>query len=189
MLMSSKALRRRLHHGDVDGKRKEHFETWVLESLSEPLLADDDYIENKKEEGTVSLDIHIFKPHRTIKLDTNVVLGSGTIIGRLLSFPSAALNMQNNKMLPPPLSPLQEERLRNLRQRLEVPFDGSKAEHQDALKQLWKLTYPDRELPSLKSELWKEMGWQGSDLSTDFRCVIKSNALYFKERGWEIEYG
>ena len=42
---------------------------------------------------------------------------------------------------------------------------------QDALKQLWRLAYPDRELPSLKSELWKDMGWQGSDPSTDFRYV------------------
>lgn len=40
---------------------------------------------------------------------------------------------------------------------------------QDALKQLWMLAYPNRELPPLKSELWKEMGWQGSDPSTDFR--------------------
>lgn len=46
--MSSKTLRRRLHHGDVDGKRKEHFETSGLDSLSEPLLGDDDNIENKK---------------------------------------------------------------------------------------------------------------------------------------------
>jgi len=50
---------------------------------------------------------------------------------------------------------------------------------QDALKQLWKLAYPDRELPPLKSDLWKEMGWQGSDPATDFRCVIKNNASYF----------
>lgn len=40
---------------------------------------------------------------------------------------------------------------------------------QDALKQLWRLAYPNREIPPLKSELWKEMGWQGSDPSTDFR--------------------
>ena len=104
--MSSRTLRRRLYHGDVDGKRQEHLETSGLDSLSEPLLADDDYIENKKvrncmlnggrlssffkwfyilwcyvsmschtdmyswrsmgwweEEGAVSLDIHILKPH------------------------------------------------------------------------------------------------------------------------------
>ncbi|GKV07649.1 hypothetical protein SLEP1_g19396 [Rubroshorea leprosula] len=41
----------------------------------------------------------------------------------------------------------------------------------DALKQLWRLAYPNRELPSLKSELWKDMGWQGSDPSTDLRYV------------------
>lgn len=40
---------------------------------------------------------------------------------------------------------------------------------QDALKQLWRLAYPDRELPALKTELWKDMGWQGPDPSTDFR--------------------
>lgn len=40
---------------------------------------------------------------------------------------------------------------------------------QDALKQLWRLAYPDRVLPGLKSELWKDMGWQGPDPSTDFR--------------------
>lgn len=42
---------------------------------------------------------------------------------------------------------------------------------QDALKLLWRLAYPDRVLPSLKSDLWKEMGWQGPDPSTDFRYV------------------
>ncbi|GFY98082.1 ELMO/CED-12 family protein [Actinidia rufa] len=53
---------------------------------------------------------------------------------------------------------------------------------QDALKQLWRLAYPDRELPSLKSELWKEMGWQGSDPSTDFRgggYVSLENLIFF----------
>ncbi|XP_058747581.1 uncharacterized protein LOC131620496 [Vicia villosa] len=38
-----------------------------------------------------------------------------------------------------------------------------------ALLLLWILTYPVRELTSLKSDLWKEMGWQGSNPSTDFR--------------------
>ncbi|KAG5041895.1 hypothetical protein JHK87_005810 [Glycine soja] len=190
--MSSRTLRRRLHHGDVDGKRQEHLETSGLDSLSEPLLADDDYIENKKictledlwDDERKKAQFHwtfIFSNliAQWAQWLANVVLGSGSILGRLLSFPSAALNMQNNRMLPPSLSPLQEDRLRNLRQRLEVPFDGSKAEHQDALKLLWKLAYPDRELPSLKSDLWKEMGWQGSDPSTDFSflCTFGTNGL------------
>ncbi|KAK2972673.1 hypothetical protein RJ640_003514 [Escallonia rubra] len=76
----------------------------------------------------------------------------------------------------------EEARLKNLQRRLEVPFDGSRLEHQDALRQLWMLAYPDRELPSLKSELWKEMGWQGPDPSTDFRgggLISLENLIYF----------
>ncbi|CAN1246374.1 ELMO domain-containing protein A, partial [Linum grandiflorum] len=77
---------------------------------------------------------------------------------------------------------LQEERLVNLQRRLGVPFDGSLLEHQDALKKLWRLAYPDRQLPALKSELWKEMGWQGCDPSTDFRgggYISLENLIYF----------
>ncbi|KAK7396098.1 hypothetical protein VNO78_16859 [Psophocarpus tetragonolobus] len=193
--MSSRTLRRRLHHGDIDGKRQDHFESSGLDSLSEPLLADDDYSDSKKmctledlwDDERKRAQFHwtfIFSNliAQWAQWLANVVLGSGSLLGRLLSFPSTALNMQNNRMLPPSLSPLQEERLRNLRQRLEVPFDGSKTDHQDALKQLWKLAYPERELPSLKSELWKEMGWQGSDPSTDFRgggFISLENLIFF----------
>ncbi|CAN1765490.1 ELMO domain-containing protein A, partial [Linum perenne] len=77
---------------------------------------------------------------------------------------------------------IQEERLSNLQRRLGVPFDGSLLQHQDALKQLWRLAYPDRQLPALKSELWKEMGWQGCDPSTDFRgggYISLENLIYF----------
>ena len=42
------------------------------------------------------------------------------------------------------------------------------------MRQLWRLAYPTREIPPLKSELWKEMGWQGTDPSTDFRFPICS---------------
>ncbi|GLT36481.1 hypothetical protein SLA2020_108550 [Shorea laevis] len=55
-------------------------------------------------------------------------------------------------------------------------------EHQDALKQLWRLAYPNRELPSLTSELWKDMGWQDSDPSTDFRgggFISLENLIFF----------
>lgn len=54
---------------------------------------------------------------------------------------------------------------------------------QEALLLLWRLAYPDRELPSLKSDVWKEMGWQGSDPSTDFRCVVKSYMYCSNEMG------
>lgn len=40
--MASKTLRRRLHHGDVDGNRHEHLEASRLDSLNEPLLGNYD---------------------------------------------------------------------------------------------------------------------------------------------------
>ncbi|GAB2295833.1 hypothetical protein Dimus_029986 [Dionaea muscipula] len=79
---------------------------------------------------------------------------------------------------------LEEERLKKLQGRLQVPFDGNRTEHQDALRQLWTLAYPSREIPPLKSELWKEMGWQGQDPSTDFRgggYISLENLIYFAE--------
>jgi hypothetical protein len=45
---------------------------------------------------------------------------------------------------------------------------------QDALRALWRSAFPGRTLPGLVSEQWKEMGWQGTDPSTDFRCVMTS---------------
>ncbi|KAA0043665.1 Transposon Ty3-G Gag-Pol polyprotein [Cucumis melo var. makuwa] len=54
----------------------------------------------------------------------------------------------------------------------------------DALKRLWRLAYPDRELPPPKSELWKDMGWQGTDPSTDFRgggFVSLENLIFFAQ--------
>lgn len=48
---------------------------------------------------------------------------------------------------------------------------------QDGLRQLWRLAFPDTTIPPLKSEAWKEMGWQGTDPSTDFRYnKLESNA-------------
>ncbi|KAI8017723.1 hypothetical protein LOK49_LG04G03517 [Camellia lanceoleosa] len=47
--MTSRALRRRLHHGDVDGKRHEHLETSGLDGLDEPLLGNHDYDETCSE--------------------------------------------------------------------------------------------------------------------------------------------
>ncbi|KAF4391678.1 hypothetical protein F8388_005443 [Cannabis sativa] len=55
----------------------------------------------------------------------------------------------------------------------------------DALKQLWRLAYPTKELPPLKSELWKQMGWQGVDPSTDFRgggFISLENLIFFAQK-------
>ncbi|XP_021282158.1 ELMO domain-containing protein A isoform X2 [Herrania umbratica] len=129
-------------------------------------------------EYIVALDCHSYN-------FANIVLGSGSFIAQLLHLPSNIQNGPSQKLLLPALSPLQEERLRNLQQRLGVPFDGSRLEHQDALKQLWRLAYPNRELPSLKSELWKDMGWQGPDPSTDFRgggFISLENLIFFAKQ-------
>ncbi|XP_078161899.1 uncharacterized protein LOC144557230 isoform X1 [Carex rostrata] len=80
------------------------------------------------------------------------------------------------------LTPLQEHRLQKLKDRLGIPFDETRPDHQDALKALWKASFPERELPGLVSEQWKDMGWQGVNPSTDFRgsgFVSLENLLFF----------
>ncbi|XP_015581966.1 ELMO domain-containing protein A isoform X2 [Ricinus communis] len=189
--MSAKTLRRRLHHGDVDGNPKEHFNASGYDGLIEPLLERDEHDDTPIAALTLE-DIWNAEERRenihwTLVLSQLIAqwtqwLGSGSLIGRLLPLPFAGPSGSNGKLLLPYLNPLQEERLRNLQQRLGVPFDGSRLEHQDALKQLWRLAFPGRQLPSLKSDLWKEMGWQGSDPSTDFRgggFISLENLIYF----------
>ncbi|XP_062215747.1 uncharacterized protein LOC133916199 isoform X2 [Phragmites australis] len=103
----------------------------------------------------------------------NIIASAGSIFGRLFPFSS------DNPVY---ISPLQEEKMNTLRCRLQIPFDGSRIEHQDALRQLWHLAYPTREVPPLKSELWREMGWQGTDPVTDFRSggfISLENLIFF----------
>ncbi|KAH6772233.1 ELMO/CED-12 family protein [Perilla frutescens var. hirtella] len=196
--MSSRTLRRRLHHGDVDGGRSDRYETSALDALNEPLLGvgDRDYDYNKHSEGQALVDIldeqrsseHL---HWTLVL-TNVIaqwahwldifISSGSLLARIVPFISGSQNGANQHLPPILLSPLQEARLKYLKQRLSVPFDGNSSEHQDGLRQLWRLAYPDRQLPALKSEVWKDMGWQGSDPSTDFRgggFISLENLIFF----------
>ncbi|CAN6836922.1 unnamed protein product [Brassica oleracea var. botrytis] len=83
------------------------------------------------------------------------------------------------------LTPAQEECLQRLQNRMEVAYDTSIPQHQEALKGLWKLAFPEEELHAIVSEQWKEMGWQGKDPSTDFRgggFISLENLLYFAKR-------
>ncbi|XP_031104214.1 ELMO domain-containing protein A [Ipomoea triloba] len=198
--MSSTTLRRRLHHRDLDGKRNERYE--VNQSMSsdddlgEPLLGPHNRYDHSEgctlaeilDEGRAQERLHwtLLFSHLIAQWAqwlANIVLGSGSFIGRFLPFlPLLTQSGSTTKLLPPPLNPLQEARLKHLKLRVAVPFDGSSVQHQDALKQLWLLAYPNREFPSLKSELWKDMGWQGCDPSTDFRgggYVSLENLIYF----------
>ncbi|XP_073099319.1 uncharacterized protein [Elaeis guineensis] len=80
------------------------------------------------------------------------------------------------------LSPLQAKRLQRLKHRMNIYFDPSRRDHQEALRALWYATYPDQELHGLISDQWKEMGWQGRDPSTDFRgagFISLENLLFF----------
>jgi ELMO domain-containing protein len=67
------------------------------------------------------------------------------------------------------LSDVQLERLEKLRDSISVPYDGSRQEHQEALRKLWALAFPHIPCTVLKTAQWKEMGWQGDDPGTDFR--------------------
>ncbi|KAK9052002.1 hypothetical protein SSX86_028630 [Deinandra increscens subsp. villosa] len=75
-----------------------------------------------------------------------------------------------------------EARYQRLRDRINVPYDETRVEHQKALVELWNLAYPDVTLKGLISDQWKEMGWQGVNPSTDFRgggFLSLENLLYF----------
>ncbi|XP_048435055.1 ELMO domain-containing protein B isoform X7 [Pyrus x bretschneideri] len=86
-------------------------------------------------------------------------------------------NKRNEKPDDYSLSPLQEQRLLRLQARLQVPFDENRPDHQEALKALWHAAFPDVALRGLISEQWKEMGWQGSNPSTDFSLFSYSEML------------
>ncbi|XP_010657264.1 uncharacterized protein LOC100267122 isoform X3 [Vitis vinifera] len=94
----------------------------------------------------------------------------------------------NDKYLDYPLSPLQpngtyhrlltslqEQRLQRLQDRLQVPFDETRTDHQEALRALWHAAFPNIVLRGLISEQWKDMGWQGPNPSTDFRLLFKQD--------------
>ncbi|OEL21191.1 hypothetical protein BAE44_0017791, partial [Dichanthelium oligosanthes] len=206
--MSTSSLRRRLHHGDVDGRKNEHVDISSADALNEPLLGSshdnggsqvydprrqDLWDDDRKKEQLHWSFLFSNLIAQWAQWLANIIVGSGSIFGRLFPF---SLDSQSNPVY---LSPLQEERLNTLRRRLQIPFDGSRIEHQDALRQLWRLAYPTREIPPLKSELWKEMGWQGTDPSTDFRFPISSliieksfqmllNKLQGQRSDWEYPF-
>ncbi|TYH45550.1 hypothetical protein ES332_D11G272700v1 [Gossypium tomentosum] len=194
------ALRRRLDHGDVGRMSNGNYMMTGLHGLDEPLLGNRDY-DGRHSEGKTPECIWVegqWKEHlhwaallftnlivQWAQWIANIVLGSVSFIARILPLPSNTQSGSNWKLLEPALNLLQEARLRSLQQRLGIPYDGSRLEHQEALKQLWKLAYPDRELPSLKSELWKDMGWQGPDPSTDFRgggFISLENLIFFAKK-------
>ncbi|WOK94379.1 hypothetical protein Cni_G03081 [Canna indica] len=190
--METKTIRRRLHHKDVDGRQNEYLDPSKFSGHNEPLVENDNdavhakgYNRSKQDSDDKKKEVNL---HWTLLLSNltvqwsnwlaNIAISSVSVVGRFLPISFISINEQYQICL----SPLQEERLRNLRERLKIQFDGSCSSHQNALKQLWQSAYPDREAPPLKSESWKEMGWQGCDPSTDFRgggFVSLENLIFF----------
>ncbi|XAR55481.1 hypothetical protein NMG60_11035559 [Bertholletia excelsa] len=113
---------------------------------------------------------------------TNAMVGPRSWIGGIFSR-SGNRRFGSDKFIDYPLNPVQqEERLQRLQERLNVPFDETCIDHQEALKELWYAAFPNVALSGLISEQWKEMGWQGPNPSTDFRgCgfISLENLLFF----------
>lgn len=110
-----------------------------------------------------------------------VVNGSTAWIGRGLSC-VCVQSRDRDARLSFDLTPVQEECLLRLQNRIEIQYDSSNIEHQEELKALWFASFPGTELRGLISEQWKEMGWQGKDPSTDFRgggFISLENLLFF----------
>ncbi|KAG8391498.1 hypothetical protein BUALT_Bualt01G0194000 [Buddleja alternifolia] len=110
-----------------------------------------------------------------------VVAGSAAWLGRGLS--CVCVQRRDSDARPSfDLTAEQEESLQRLQNRIDVAYDSSVPEHQEALRALWNAAFPGEELRGLISEQWKEMGWQGKDPSTDFRgggFISLENLLYF----------
>ncbi|CAH9096403.1 unnamed protein product [Cuscuta europaea] len=109
------------------------------------------------------------------------VTGSAAWLGRGLSC-VCAQGRESDARLSFDLTPTQEECLQRLQSRIDVAYDSSNPEHQEALRALWNAAFPEEELRGLVSEQWKDMGWQGKDPSTDFRgggFISLENLLYF----------
>ncbi|XP_065632999.1 uncharacterized protein LOC112018015 isoform X1 [Quercus suber] len=110
-----------------------------------------------------------------------VVAGSAAWLGRGLSC-VCAQRRENDARPSFDLTPAQEECLQKLQSRIDVAYDSSIPEHQEALRALWNASFPEEELRGLISEQWKDMGWQGKDPSTDFRgggFISLENLLFF----------
>lgn len=88
------------------------------------------------------------------------------------------------------LNETQRRRLNALALRACVAYDAGELRHSDALRTLWARAFGET-TPApkdLKSERWKEMGWQGTSPETDFRAggfMALENLVWFAEREGE----
>ncbi|KMZ67521.1 ELMO domain-containing protein A [Zostera marina] len=201
--MASQTLRRRVRHNDNDGGLDDYEDNHFSDSINVPLLGkyakDNNYTieyddrsqdiwDDKKKENLHWSFLFSQLISQWAQWLGSFIVGSGSFIGRFLALPLKFQTGQIQKRSSIFLNPIQEERLSILKQRLKVSYDGEVVNHQNALIELWELAYPNRETPPLKSELWKEMGWQGCDPSTDFRgagFISLENLIFFAKNHFE----
>ncbi|KAG9139541.1 hypothetical protein Leryth_019244 [Lithospermum erythrorhizon] len=136
---------------------------------------------NDREGGGLCIVRRISQGLHTHSTSVDVVAGSAAWLGKGLSCVCA--QRRDSDARPSfDLTPDQEECLQKLQVRINVQYDSSNPEHQEALRELWYAAFPGEELLGLISEQWKEMGWQGKDPATDFRgggFISLENLLFF----------
>ncbi|CAL5211949.1 unnamed protein product [Lathyrus oleraceus] len=117
-----------------------------------------------------------------IQCFSTAMVGSRSWIGGLFHRTNTK---QNDKFVDYPLTPLEEERLQRLQERLQVSYDETCPDHQESLRALWQCAFPNVPLKGLISDQWKDMGWQGANPSTDFRgcgMISLENLLFFARK-------
>ncbi|TYH56697.1 hypothetical protein ES332_D08G038500v1 [Gossypium tomentosum] len=136
--------------------------------------------ENSCHSTSAAEENHLFEDE--VVLGTaEVVAGSAAWLSRGLSC-VCAQRRESDARPSFDLTPSEEECLQRLQNRIDIAYDSSIPEHQEALRALWNAVFPEEELHGLISEQWKEMGWQGKDPSTDFRgggFISLENLLFF----------
>ncbi|GMY10062.1 ELMO domain-containing protein B isoform X1 [Fagus crenata] len=159
--------------GDTDKRSNRELRLW---------LVDEDEIYWRQKKGDEELEWSHSSTHVISQLTqcfANAMVGPRSWVGGLFNRTS---NKRNEKFSDYPLSPLEAQRLQRLQERIHVPFDETRPDHQEALRALWHAAFPNIALKGLISEQWKEMGWQGPNPSTDFRgCgfISLENLLFF----------
>ncbi|XP_019446717.1 PREDICTED: ELMO domain-containing protein 2-like isoform X2 [Lupinus angustifolius] len=114
---------------------------------------------------------------------TNAMVGSRSWIGGLFNRTNTRRS-SSGKFVDYPLSPVEEEKLQRLQEQLQVPYDETSSDHQEALRTLWHCSFPNVCLSGLISDQWKDIGWQGPNPSTDFRgCGFISLKIFCFSQG------
>lgn len=59
--------------------------------------------------------------------------------------------------------------IEEIRELAAIPFNSEDREHMNLLKDIWKVAYPDDEVPPIPSNDWKKLGFQVFSLWRRFK--------------------